>query len=56
MIQRIQPGGIDDIVLRLRTLVIITNAEGTLLAESVGPEALDGGGAKVALEESWVWR
>lgn len=27
---------------RLRSLVIIANAEGTLLAETVGPEALDG--------------
>ena len=37
--------------MRLRTLVIVTNAESALLAEPVGPESLDGGGARMISEE-----
>lgn len=35
---------------RLRTLVIVADAESTLLAESVGPEAFDGGGTSAILD------
>ena len=50
--QRIQPDNRGGGLVRLRTLVIVTNAKGALLAETVGPEALNGSGAKMMLEET----
>lgn len=36
-------------LMRLRTLVVITDADGTIFAQTMGPEAFNVGGADVLL-------
>ena len=53
--QRIQPDTYRDVRCYLCTLIVVTDAEGTFLTETVSPEALDGGGASIMLEQCRSW-